>query len=88
MKTVTPEDIFTDDKWINGYCSDIEVELGMTRAVREPNERDQASTDGDSRIIQSGVCRPFLITERAGKLKLARKIYGKSRSKKNLEPEP
>ena len=42
--TVTPDNILPDDKWLNGYRSDLEVELGMTWAAREANERQQAST--------------------------------------------
>ena len=41
-----PEEILPDDKWINGYRSDIEVELDMTRATTEARSREQASTDG------------------------------------------
>ena len=83
--TVTPEANLPDDKWLNGYHNDIEVDFGMTRATREANERKQASTDGDLLFFQRGACRPIAITEKAVKLKLARKIHGKGRSKKNLE---
>ena len=38
--TVTPEAIVPDDKWLNGYRSDIEVEFGMTRAARDAIERE------------------------------------------------
>ena len=37
--TVTPEDVLPYDKWLNGYRSDNEVEIGMTRATRDPSER-------------------------------------------------
>ena len=57
----------------------------MTRAAREANKREQASRDEKLRFIRSGPCRPVPITERALQLKLVRKIYGKRRSKKNLE---
>ena len=73
-----------DDKWLHGYRSDIEVQLGRTRAACEANEREQASADGETRFIRSGACRPIPITERAKKLKLALKIHGKRRSKKNV----
>ena len=73
--TVTPEAILQVDKWLNGYRNDIEVELGMTRAAWEANEREQASTDGEARFIHSGACRRIPITDKAVKLKLARKIH-------------
>ena len=57
----------------------------MTRAAREANEREQASTVGESRFPHCGACRPIHVTEKALKLKLALKIHGKRRSKKNLE---
>ena len=83
--TVTPESNLPDDKWLNGYRSDIEVELGLTRAAQEANEREQAITDGESLFIRSGACRPIPITERAIQLKLAGEIHGRRRSKKKLE---
>ena len=83
--TVMPEAILPDDKWLNGYCSDIVVELGMTRATRKANEREQASTDGESRFLQTGPSRLIPITEKAVKIKLHRKIHGKRSSKKNLK---
>ena len=61
--TVTPEAILPDDKWVNGYRSDIEVELGMTRAARDANAREHASTDGESRFIRTSACRPIPMTE-------------------------
>ena len=61
------------------------MEIRITRAAREANEREQASTDGKSRFIHAGAYRAIPNTERAVKLKLARKVYGKRRSKKNLE---
>ena len=67
--TVMPEEILPDEKWINGYRSYIEVEAGMTRASQEAHNREQESTDGESRFIRTRVCRP----------------HGKRRSKKNLE---
>ena len=83
--TVKPEAILPDDKWVNGYRSDIEVEIGMTRAAREAGQREQANTDGESSFIRTKTCRPKPMTERAVQLKLARKVHGKRRSKKNLE---
>ena len=47
-----PEEILPDDKWTNGYRSDIEVELGMTRATTEARSREQASTDGEPRFLK------------------------------------
>ena len=38
-ETVTPEDILPDEKWINGYRSDIEVKMNMTRDTRDAHER-------------------------------------------------
>ena len=35
--TVMPDEILPDDKWVNGYRSDIEVEVGMSRATHEAN---------------------------------------------------
>ena len=75
--TVTLEAIL---QTING--SDIEVELGLTRAAREANDREKASAYDESRFIRSGACRPIPIAERAGQLKLARKTHGKRISKK------
>ena len=70
--TVTPEEFLPDEKWINGYKSDIEVESGMTRASREMHDRERQSTDGESRFLRSGACRPVPLKERAVQLKLAR----------------
>ena len=61
------------------------MELRLTRAAREAKEREKANTDGESRFIRSGACRPIPITERAVELKLARKSHGKRKSKKNLD---
>ena len=47
------------------------------------NERQ--ITDGESRLLRSGSCRPIALTERAVQVNLARKIHGKRRSKKNFE---
>ena len=71
--TKTPEEILPDDKWVNGYRSNIEVEIGMTRAAREASQREQANTDGESRFIRTNACRAIPVTERAVQLKLARK---------------
>ena len=83
--TVMPEEILPDDKWTNGYRSDIDVELGMTRATAEAQSREQASTDGEPRFLKTTAIRPIPLKERAAELNLARKIHGKRRSKKNLE---
>ena len=83
--TVIPEEILPNEKWLNGYRSDIEVEIGMTRATRDESKRERKSTDGECRFLRSGVCRPIPLTEKAVTLKLAQKIHGKRLSKKNLE---
>ena len=83
--TVMPEEILPDDKWTNGYRSDIEVELGMTRATAEARSREQASTDGEPRFLKTTAIRPIPLKERAVELNLARKVHGKRRSQKNLE---
>ena len=38
--TVMPEEILPDNKWVNGYRTDIEVEAGMTRAWQDANNRE------------------------------------------------
>ena len=48
--TVMPEEILPDDKWVNGYRSDIEMEAGMSRATHEAKERERAGTDGESQF--------------------------------------
>ena len=83
--TVMPEEILPDDKWVNGYRSDIEVEIGMTRANTEAKSRERASTDGEPRFLKTKAIRPIPLKERAVELNLARKVHGKRRSKKNLE---
>ena len=83
--TVMPEEILPDDKWMNGYCSDIEVEIGMTRASTEARNRERASTDGQSRFLKTKAIRPIPLKERAVELNLAQKVHGKRRSKKNLQ---
>ena len=81
-----PEEILIDDKWVNdGYRSDIEVEIGMTRASTEARNRERASTDGESRFLKTKAIRPIPVKERALKLNLARKVHGERRCKKNLE---
>ena len=42
-----PEEILPDDKWVNGCRSDIEVEVGMSRATQEAKTRERASTDAE-----------------------------------------
>ena len=61
--TVTPEDILPYDKWLNVYRSDNEVEIGMTRATRDPSKTEIESTDGESRFLLSGASRPTPLTE-------------------------
>ena len=80
-----PEEILPDDKWVNRYRSDIEVEIGMSRATQEAKTRERPRTDGESRFLRTKAIRPIPLKERAVELKLARKIHGKRRSKKNLE---
>ena len=84
----TPEPILPDDKCVNGYRSDMEVEIGMNSAARKASQREQAqtaSTDGESRFLHTNTCRSTPLTERAVKLELARKVHGKRMSKKNLK---
>ena len=83
--TGTPEAILPQEKWENGYRSDIEVEKGMTRATKDANDREKKSTDGESRFLRSTLCRPIPPSERAMHFKLARKFQGKRLSKKNRE---
>ena len=83
--TVMPEEILPDDKWLNGYRSDIEVNIGMSRATQEAKTRERASTDGESRFLRTKATRPIPLKERAVELNLAQKIHGKRRSKKNVE---
>ena len=80
-----PEEKLPDDKWVNGYRSDIEVEIGMSRATQEAKTRERASTDDESRFLRTKAIRPIPLKERAVELNLARKIHRKRRSKKNLE---
>ena len=80
-----PEEILPDDKWVNGYRSDIEVEVGMSRAMREAKDRERASTDGESSFLKTKAFRSIPLKKRAVELNLARKIHGKKRSEKNLE---
>ena len=51
--TVMPEEIVTNDKWVNGYRSDIEVKIEMTRASQEAKNRERTSTDGKSRFLRT-----------------------------------
>ena len=84
-ETVMPEEILPDDKWVNGYRSDTEVKIGMSRATQEAKTREQASADGESRFLRTKAIRPIPLEERAVELNVAQKIHGKRRSKKNLE---
>ena len=83
--TVMPEEIIPDNNWVNGYRSDIEVEIGMIRASQEAKDRERASKDGESHFFHMKATRPIPLNERAVELNLARKFEGKRRSKKNLE---
>ena len=80
-----PEEILPDDKWLNGYRSDIEVEKGMSRATQESKSRERASNDGESHFLRTKATRPNPVKEIAVELNLAQKIHAKRRSKKNLE---
>ena len=82
--TVTPEETLPNERWINGYRNDIEVESRMTRATGEAHEREKESTDGESHFLRSGACRPIPLKEQTVQLNFARKIYDKYRLK-NLE---
>ena len=79
------EEILPDDKWVNGYRSDIEVEAGMSRVTQKAKTRERASTDGESCFLRTKAIRPIPLKERAVELNLPRKIHGKRRLKKNLE---
>ena len=83
--TVMPEELLLDEKWITGYRSDIGVEARMTRASQEAHNRERESTDGESRFLRTIARKPFPLKERAVELKLAMKIHGKRRTKKNFE---
>ena len=82
---VMPDEILPDDKLVNGYRSDIEVEIGMSRAAQEGKTRERSSTDGESRFLRAKATRSIPLIERAVELNLARKIHWKRRSKKTLE---
>ena len=83
--TVMPEEVLPDEKWMNGYRSDMEVEKGKSRATQEPKSRERASNDGEPRFLRTKATRPIPLKERAVEINIARKIHGKRRSKKNLE---
>ena len=79
---VTPEEILPDDKWVNGYRSDIEMEVGMARASDEAKDRERASTDGESRFLKTKVIRSIPLKERAVQLNLAGKCMAKDAPKR------
>ena len=83
--TVMPEEILPEDKWVNGYRSDIEVKIGMSRATQEAKTRERANTDGESRFLRTNATRPIPLKEPAVELNIAQKIHVKRRSKNNLE---
>ena len=35
-----PEEILPDDKWVNGYRSDLEVEVGMSRSTKRRKQEN------------------------------------------------
>ena len=74
--TMMPEKILPDDKWVNGYRNDIEVDEGMSRATQEAKTRERASTDGESRFLRTKANRPIPLKEQSVELNLARKIHG------------
>ena len=49
--TVPPEAFLPDDKWVNGYWSDIEVEKRMTRAKSDASESEKNSDEVESRFF-------------------------------------
>ena len=57
--TFMPEEILSDEKWINGYRRGIEVETGTTPAAQEAYNRERGSTDGESRFLRTKTCRPL-----------------------------
>ena len=57
--TVMPEEILPEDNWLNGYRSDIEVEISMSRASTEARSRERASMDGESRFLKTKAIRPI-----------------------------
>ena len=83
--TVTPEAILLDDKWQNGYRSDIGVEKSMTRAINHANDWERQNTERESRLLRTALRKPIPLSERAVQINLARKLQGKQRLKKNLE---
>ena len=61
--TVMSEEILPDEKWINVYRSDIEVEAGKTRALQKAHTREGEITNGESRFLRTRVCRSLLLKE-------------------------
>ena len=53
--------------------------------MKDANERKRQNTDGETRVFRFGPCRPIQLTGRAVQVKLAHKIHGKQRSKKDVE---
>ena len=82
---VIPEEILPDEKWLNGYRSDIEMETGTTGAAEEAHNIERESTDVESRFRQTRACQPLPLKERAVEVKLAKKIHSKRHSKEKLE---
>ena len=59
--TVMQEEILPDDNWVNGYRSDIEVEVEMSRATHEAKERGM---DGESRFFRTKAILSIPLKER------------------------
>ena len=57
--TVMPEEFLPDGKWVKEYRSDIEVEVGTSRATQEAKARERASTDGESRFLRTTAIAQF-----------------------------
>ena len=49
--TVMPEKKLPDDKRLNGYRSDIEVEKGMSRVTQEAKARERTSNNCESGFL-------------------------------------
>ena len=82
--TVMPERILPDDKWVNGYRSDIEVEIGMTRATTEARSKERASTDGEPRFLKTKAIPEDPFERACGRIKSC----AKGTRQETLEKEP
>ena len=63
--TLTPEAILPEEKWDNGYRSDIETEKRVTRATKDTNDRNTKSTDEEPRFCRTSLYEPIPLSERA-----------------------